>query len=175
MNRLQQAFVWLRRIGHCQGFGIQSPSDYRFVRYVINEHWPYYAYAGLGKHDKWLRRKKGKLFFRLANDLQPDSVVDLLGYEEYLKAGCQKTELISHHSTLITSTLILAPANADLQTICQACSSHTMLVVDDIGQHAKAWRKILAMDRATVTFDLYYCGIVLFDPKRTRQHYIANF
>jgi len=174
VNRLQQAFVWLRRISHCRGFGIQSPSDYRFVRYVINERWPYYAYAALGRHDGWLRKKKGRLFFRLANDLQPDNVVDLLGYEEYLKAGCQKATLTTHLSPL-TSHLIIAPPNADLQTICQTCDDHTLLVVDDIGQHAKVWEEILATDRVTVTFDLYYCGIVLFDPQRARQHYIVNF
>ena len=36
--------VWLRRIHRSGGFGIQSPKDYAFVRYVVNEHWPYYAY-----------------------------------------------------------------------------------------------------------------------------------
>ena len=39
--------VWAVRIGHCRGFGVQSPWAYRMVRYVINEHWPYYAYAPL--------------------------------------------------------------------------------------------------------------------------------
>ena len=68
LNRLHQAYVWLRRISHCRGFGIQSPTDYRFVRYVVNEHWPYYAYESLGQNDDWLRRKLGLLYFRLAND-----------------------------------------------------------------------------------------------------------
>ena len=90
MNRLHQAWVWLRRIGHCRGFGIQSPTDYRFVRYVVNEHWPYYAYRQTGLNDSPLRRKLGRLYFRLANHLQPGTVVDLLGYDEYLRAGCRK-------------------------------------------------------------------------------------
>ena len=66
MNRLQQVFVWLSRIHRCRGFGIQSPTDYAFVRYVVNEHWPYYAYDLL-PNDAWLTRKLGKLYFRLAN------------------------------------------------------------------------------------------------------------
>ena len=49
MQRLRHAFVWLKRIGHCRGFGVQSPTDYWLVRYVINEHWPYYQYASLGE------------------------------------------------------------------------------------------------------------------------------
>ena len=36
MQRLRHAFVWLMRIGHCRGFGVQSPTDYWLVRYVIN-------------------------------------------------------------------------------------------------------------------------------------------
>ena len=94
MNRLQQAWVWLRRIGHCRGFGIQSPTDYRFVRYVVNEGWPYYAYAEVGKDDDRDRRKLGQLCFRLANFVQPQAVNDLLGLADYLSAGCRKAYLI---------------------------------------------------------------------------------
>ena len=38
---------WLRRCGCNRGFGVQSPSAYAFIRYVINEHYPYYAYQEL--------------------------------------------------------------------------------------------------------------------------------
>ena len=41
--------VWLSRINHCRGFGVQSPSAYAFIRYVVNEHYPYYAYEDLRK------------------------------------------------------------------------------------------------------------------------------
>ena len=57
MNRW---LVWLSRIHHCRGFGIQSPTDYAFVRYVVNEHWPYYAYDQLTA-DSWLNKKLGRL------------------------------------------------------------------------------------------------------------------
>ena len=90
MQRLRHAFVWLKRIGHCRGFGIQSPTDYWMVRYVINEHWPYYQYESLGRDDDWLTRKIGRLCFRLANWLQP-SVVESDLYRDYIQAGCKKT------------------------------------------------------------------------------------
>ena len=51
MNQLKRYLVWLGRIHRCGGFGIQSPTDYSFVRYVINEHWPYYAYDSLTDDD----------------------------------------------------------------------------------------------------------------------------
>ena len=89
MQKLWYLIVWLKRIRHCRGFGIQSPSDYWLVRYVINEHWPYYQYEMLGQDDGWLRRKLGRLYFRLANWLQPDMIVSD-DYQDYLSAGCHK-------------------------------------------------------------------------------------
>ena len=73
MNRLKRIFVWLRRIGCCRGFGVQSPSAYAFIRYVVNEHYPYYAYADL--KERWgevrgVRLKLCRLYFRLANYAQ---------------------------------------------------------------------------------------------------------
>ena len=63
---IRRWLVWLSRIHRVWGFGIQSPTDYAFVRYVVNEHWPYYAYEELTDKD-WLTEKLGRLYFRLAN------------------------------------------------------------------------------------------------------------
>ena len=103
MQRLRHAFVWLMRIGHCRGFGVQSPTDYWLVRYVINEHWPYYQYATLGEGDEWLTRKLGLLYFRLANWLQPH-MIESDGYQSYLQAGCKKAAF-GDSSELIRLTL----------------------------------------------------------------------
>ena len=75
-----RAWVWLRRIGYCRGFGIQSPWAYSLVRYVINEHFPYYAYAGLYARfpeADIVRRKLGQFYLRLANYVQPAMVMSL--------------------------------------------------------------------------------------------------
>lgn len=173
MNRLQQAWVWLRRIGHCRGFGIQSPSDYRFVRYVVNEHWPYYAYAELGRTDDWLRRKLGLLYVRLANELQPATVSDLVGVEEYVLAGCRKAKI--GRQLVPSPDLLIAPAGADVEQLLSSCGEQSVLVVEDIGRRSQAWNQLLADGRTIVTFDLYYCGIAFFDKRRSRQHYIVNF
>ena len=92
MNRIQQAWIWAKRICHSRGFGIQSPTDYRFVRYVINEHWPYYAYETLGLHDNWEIRKLGKLYFRLANYLSPATIINMVGAEDYVHAAVPKAQ-----------------------------------------------------------------------------------
>ena len=103
MNRLHHVLVWLSRIQYCRGFGIQSPTDYRFVRYVINEHWPYYAYEALGQNDDWLRRKLGLLYFRLANERQPKTIVDWVGFHDYLQAGWTSINIQSIGTALSTT------------------------------------------------------------------------
>ena len=71
---LQIVGVWLSRIAYCRGFGIQSPSAYRFVRYVINEHYPYYAYADLQKRvpvESRVALRLLRLCLRVVNEVQP--------------------------------------------------------------------------------------------------------
>lgn len=173
MNRLQQAIVWLRRAGHSRGFGIQSPTDYHFVRYVVNEHWPYYAYAALGRADGWQRRKLGRLYFRLANHFQPAVVLDLVGVGEYVQAGCRKSVVTKNVTA--SPGLIIAPPGADPRRLLSLCSEQTVLVVEDVGHHPDIWQTLQADSRPTATFDLYYCGIALFTPQRLARHYIVNF
>jgi hypothetical protein len=174
MTGLHQAWIWLSRIGHCRGFGIQSPTDYRFVRYVVNEHWPYYAYAHLGKDDDRLRRKLGRLCFRLANHLQPKAVADLTElYAEYLMAGCKKAYVT--HALTDDATFVIAPPTESMGALLARCGNGTTLMVEDIGHHASAWQQVMDYSRATVTFNLYYCGIAFFDPQRQKKNYIVNF
>ena len=171
MERLKYLFVWLSRIRHCRGFGIQSPSDYWLVRYVINEHWPYYQYATIGKGDGWLTRKLGLLYFRLANWRQP-SVIESNGYRAYLEAGCRHAVFGSSSELII---LRADQCSRLLPDIYNKVDDKSVLVVEDIRSDKDLWRKIVEDERARITFDLYYCGIVLFDSMRQKQNYIINF
>ena len=175
MNRLQQALVWLKRVGHSRGFGIQSPTDFRFVCNVVKEHWPYYAYAAFPQGDHWQRRKLGRLYFRLANHFQPAVVLDLVGVGEYVQAGCRKAVLTTNATTTPDLVIIPSTLHPSPFTLLSLCTEKTVLVVEDIGRHPDAWQTILSDSRPTVTFDLYYCGIALFNPQRSPQHYVVNF
>ena len=94
MNQLTRLWVWLSRVHHSLGFGIQSPTDYVFVREVVNEHAPYYAYQPLNKQSgDWLKRKLGRLYFRLVNWRQPTAMLHD-AYEPFWRAGCQKCALL---------------------------------------------------------------------------------
>lgn len=105
IGKIKRVFVWLGRIGHCRGFGIQSPWAYSLTRYVINEHWSYYRYAVLFRRFDGMaavERKLGELYFRLANFVQPSCVAEL-GHDSrgaeiigaYAKAGCEKCAAVS--------------------------------------------------------------------------------
>ncbi len=178
MNRLLHLIVWLSRIHLCRGFGIQSPTDYQFVRYVVNEHWPYYAYSTLGLNDKWLERKLGLLFFRIANWLQPTVVLDQLDKDDYLRAGCAKAIIVSgleQQSPTQTVDLVLAPTADNFEQIVPYCGPASVMVVRDIRSANSSWKKAVADTRVTISYDLYDCGILMFDPKRVKQHYKINF
>lgn len=171
-NQLKAAGVWLCRIGHCRGFGIQSPSDYWLVRYVINEHWPYYQYEALGQDDDWLTRKLGRLCFRIANWRQP-AVIESSAYREYLQAGCRKAVWGESSELMVLS--LEGDWRSRLSYIYNKVSADSVLVVTGLSKARDVWREIVNDERAVLTFDLYYCGIVLFDKKRNKKNYIVNF
>ena len=172
MQRLKQILVWLSRIGHCRGFGIQSPTDYWLVRYVINEHWPYYQYAAFENEEDWLTRKLGQLYLRMANWRQP-TVIESDSYRDYFHAGCQKATF-GESSELVRMTLD-GDYRQRLASIYNKVYDDTVLIVEGLWQNRTFWNEIKADGRAVITFDLYYCGIVLFDKKRQKQNYIINF
>ena len=172
MNRIRQAWVWLTRIGHCRGFGIHSPSDYRFVRYVINEHAPYYAYDELGTDDPWLRKKLGQLYLRMANELQPKTIVDRVGAGDWLTAGCNKAEIVEQAETF---DLAIVPIQTEFQQLFEHCGNDSVVIFENIWQQPALWHCIEYYHKTVVTFDLYYCGIVLFDNSRSPHNYIVNF
>ena len=181
-NRFKAAWVWLRRIGHCRGFGIQSPWAYRFVRYVVNEHSDYYAYETLTKQlpCDWMTRKMGRLFFRLANYWQPVAVQGVADDTlwAYLKAGCQRAERVPGTAPMpdVRRMLVVSPDDEAPQTIQP--DGQTMLVVMGIGYRdaaAKLWQTLLDDQRARTTFDLYYCGIAFFETRLYKKNYIVNF
>jgi hypothetical protein len=173
-QQLKYMPLWLRRVLHCRGFGIQSPTDYAFVRYVINEHWPYYQYRELGHGDDWLTRKLGRLYFRLSNWRQPAVIVSDR-YADYLAAGCRRARLVQGVDGIVELARFTVEQEG---LVCQAMDntdSRSLLVVEGIGRRPDVWRRLVDDPRSRVTFDLYYCGIVTFDNKRTKQHYIINF
>ena len=75
---LRSLMVHLVRMRYSKGFGVQSPSAYAFIRDVVFEELPYYAYRPLSRFvDPVLDEKACQLLFRIVNFASPSSVVDV--------------------------------------------------------------------------------------------------
>ena len=173
MFSVSYPFVWLSRIFHCRGFGIQSPTDYWMVRYVINEHWPYYLYDNVGENDNWLERKLGRLYFRLSNWRQPNAV-ETDGYQKYFQAGCKSLKF-GPSSELIRLDITTDDYQKKILSIFNKVEDSTVLIIEGINKDKRFWQFVKEDGRTSITFDLYYCGIVFFDKKRHKMHYVINF
>jgi len=174
MSYIRRWLVWLSRIHRCRGFGIQSPVDYAFVRYVVNEHWPYYAYDEL-TGDDWLTRKLGRLYFRLANWRQPQ-VMAQDRYQRYWTAGCRRLRFATPgNSGRVEMARIDIEDREEWEGLLPLCDNHSVVVVEGIHRDWQHWHAIEQDSRVGTTFDLYYCGIVFFDKNRFKHTYCINF
>lgn len=174
MNNFTRLRVWLQRMGHSRGFGIQSPTDYQFVCYVVNEHWPYYAYSQLGAGQDWLQKKMGRLYLRLANWRQPATIVDMVGAADYLHAGCRKAVIVAQQDGG-TVEMACLPIEGDYESIFRQCADGSVVVLQDLWKRPDRWLDVQRQAGNAICYDLYYCGIVIFDSHREQQSYIVNF
>lgn len=192
--KVQRYLHWLRRIKYCRGFGVQSPSAYRFIRYVINEHYPYYAYDELRKEltrlDS-LTRKRMELYFRVANFRQASLWLDYSRRDDtiatYVGRGCNATQvrritdlqqITADYRIEVLRICPSAGCEALLEAALQQTDDHTLFIIEDIGYNDTArrlWQTLLESDITSVSYDLYYLGIAFFDRKRYKANYVVNF
>lgn len=97
--------IWnqCKRWKNVRGFGVQSPSDFFLVSFVIYERTPFHAYALLEEVQQAsglksdYRRKVNRLLLRLVNHYQPQTVIEVgTGngwHTEYLFAGNRRMTL----------------------------------------------------------------------------------
>jgi hypothetical protein len=114
----------------------------------------------------------GQLYFRLANERQPRTIIDEIGFRKYLQAGCRKAKFVKEPEEV---ELAIVSNASDYYHLFKKCNDRSIVVIHNICAAPKFWRGIKRHPKVTVTFDLYYCGIVLFDSKRAKQNYIINF
>ena len=174
MSPLPRFLVWLSRIHKCQGFGIQSPTDFDFVRTVVNEHDAYYAYDEL-QTDCWMQRKLGELYFRVTNWRQPDTIVTN-DYQPWFQAGCRSARIISDiNEEPLQLARIEIEQHQQLELLYAHCNQQSVIIVEGIWRDWQTWHAIEHDTRIGTTFDLYYCGIVFCDTQRYKHNYRINF
>ena len=184
----------MSRAKYCRGFGIQSPWAYRFVRYVVNEHYPYSAYDDLRPlfpHLSKRERRVCELYLRIANHQQADEAVLVGDVSEakraYLHAGCLRMAFSSMGEGACSLTedsfsLAVVAHGQDMEqqvlSLINRATDASLLIVEGIhrnGETRRSWARILQDKRVRVSFDLYYCGLLFFDKKKYKQHYKINF
>lgn len=139
--------------------------------------------------------KVKRLLFRLVNYARPDTVVDagrLSASSLYLRAARQKADYTgaSQLSDLFLEAGV--PVDflylhdyrrpdfvAEVLRICLLCvTDRSVFVVEGIRYSTamyRLWRDMQQENRVVVTFDLYDLGLIFFDRKKNKQHYIVNF
>ncbi|MBF1522360.1 MAG: hypothetical protein HXN95_10135 [Prevotella salivae] len=178
-------------MGYSRGFGVQSPSAYSFIRYVLTEHYPYYAYDELKmrfKSSDHATKKKGRLYFRLANYAQASHWFDYHSAEQpyaaYVHEGCRKTVFQAIDGKTIPNAFRIARLSmtedyqAVYEALCKVATDDSILILEGINDNkdTKAfWKRVQESQKATRTYDLFLCGIIVFDTSKHKHHYIVNF
>ena len=210
MNRLllalKRPLVRLCRFPRRRGYGVHSPFAFDLITQVIFQPAPYYKYRELADCERRLAREKGKswlyeprrvrrLLFRLVNEVQPDSVVDvgrLSASSLYLRAAREAAdytaassleELFLERDVPVDFLYVHQWQNPALVEevfrLCAARSrSRSLFVVEGIRYSAamhSLWKRMCADERVGVTFDLYDLGLLFFDRSMQKQHYLVNF
>ena len=150
-----RGWVFLKRLRHCAGFGVQSPTDYAFVREVIYERWPYALYAELEAKfygTNWFLLKLSQLLLRVSNYAQA-SRIGIIGplppvMEAHLKAGCRKSTI---------------------EPIVNC--SYPLVIATELNEQ---WHEYISQEHI-ISFDLYYLGIAFYDEKRYSEGHVINF
>ena len=200
--RIRRARVWLRRMKYSRGFGVQSPWAYRFIRYVVNEHYPYYEYTHLNHEVYGLNkfaRKLCRLYFRISNYCQPKLIVDYgpgnTAYRTYFKAGCKSSHVVmvsaddkgvAKLDALLDGKPVIDVARISLKgnyrevvdKFMNFTDRKSLFIIQRIKKNKATenyWKELIDDPRTGVTFDLYYCGIIFFDRNIYKQNYIVNF
>lgn len=196
MGFLLRKWIWLKRFRKRRGYGVHSPFAFNFLTSVVYEQGSYYAYRELEKLHGGktcgltrYRLKCRRLLFRLANYVQPDSIC-LYGctdraIADYLQAGCCHAT-IQHNPEMSPNNghrlIYIAentpPATWEAIATAGGLTPQSATIICDIHRNNEAkvaWETIKRHPSSGISFDLYDYGIVFYDLRKAKQHYITNF
>jgi len=189
-------WIYLCRIPNVRGFGIQSPSAFYFATEVINQRKPYYKYKELANaigNCNFIERKLLKLYLRIANYVRPANIVIVHSdspddgrltnaAKQYMHAGCTTASLASVEQAWDDKGLAFAildktsyPKIADA---ISRMSEGSCIILQDIYKDDETlalWKELLRLDKSIISFDLYYAGLIFYNPKHTQGNYKVNF
>ena len=187
------------------GYGVQSPFAYQFIRGVVHEQGEYYAYETLRRLSLSAPKdsasadfglKWNRLFFRLANFVQPHTLLLPASLsplsQQYFKSGCASSRLISYHTSdewirflaqegvnpsLCMCDVSLAVRWVQRLSLAAQFDGGWLLVtgIDKDQEARRLWRSLVDNKITVLTFDLYQVGLIFFNLKYVKQHYQLKF
>ena len=171
----KRLIIFLKRIRHCAGFGVQSPTDYAFVREVIYERWPYALYTELEARFRGTDRfllKLSQLLLRVSNYAQA-SRIGVIGnlppvMEAHLKAGCRKSEIVRPSKSPCVGGLPLPSGSPPMQG---ERGEGLLVIATELNEQ---WQAYISQEHI-ISYDLYYLGIAFYDEKRYSEGHVINF
>ena len=184
LSKILSLIKYLVRLPQSYGFGVQSPSAYYFIKYVVNEKTPYYSYESLKNSFQDVTEKEEnlyRLYFRITNYISPSIWMDFSCKSEqvgaYIKAASKDVEFLSSPKLSEIRSFDVARINvADYDLFTQLIHSlnhNNLIIVEGIytsQEMTSFWNKIIEYDKVSVTFDLFDCGLIFFD-NRNKAHY----
>ncbi|MGN0221757.1 MAG: hypothetical protein ACI4BA_06520 [Prevotella sp.] len=188
-------FRWIARWRNTCGYGVQSPTDYRFLKYVIRERGEYYAYADLRACTSMSRAalKKGLLFFRIANALQPDVLCDTTcdagQFVTFFQSGSRKLTIDNDYLASLDAgkgdaqRLLLRLSCRDssyeeISGLLRKLPQSAVVLLEDVRSDAKvrkSYHSLLHADEVRVCFDLGTFAILFLTNHRYKQTYYIYF
>jgi hypothetical protein len=95
---------------------------------------------------------------------------------DYLRLGCQSA-VINENSSMID--LVHLKLEGDYRSrvtnILNKVNAQSVMIIENIRNDVAFWQEVACDERTGITYDLYYCGIVMFDKNRHKMNYIINF
>ena len=175
MQKVTNPLVWLTRFRQRCGYGVHSPFAFRFITDVLYERHPYYAYRELDRRlplAMRMRKRKGlHLLLRLANHLQPETIVlprNAWWEKRYLQSGCRKASIqCGWPAGEVSMCLLYEPSDEAVRHM----GEQSVLLLDNLHLHRQWFRELPSV----VSFDLYDLGIAFFDKQYNKQYYVVNF
>lgn len=194
------ALTAIPRRFHRIGFGVQSPWAYELANDVFFEKIPYYAFDTFACVRKRIKNGNGMLsrmhdeqLFRIANYLKPKSIAEVGPgngiSRQYLKSPHPQTPFftfeadgneISRLKSIYTKEhpigLLHISHTDKAEEIYEWAVNNTdndsVIILEHINRKPSLWRKIVADQRAIITFDFITWGMIVFDRKRIKQNYL---
>ncbi|MDE5610660.1 MAG: hypothetical protein K2I90_01405 [Odoribacter sp.] len=186
MGYLKERIKHVFRFRHKRGYGVHSPFMFHLILNVIRDREKQFAYPEAWEKSKVLRAREKKVFrllSRLIRHLQVRQVVclgDGAGLlKEYLAQVCGETVILGNvPGGLEQADFVYVGDGAEeflpegFSWVPSSAGKSGCLVVADIYRNpfnARIWR--LYRERATVSVDMLWYGVLIFDDKIQKGKY----